>query len=125
MDGNTVSDPALKSLKFLSFVSYGIHTVVAVAAVLPGVQASVALLLVAVLIDAWKYEEAKGTWLESHFRFRLRTVIMAGMLYAVTSPLWILLFVPGWIAWTLVSIWFCFRIVQGFLRVLDERAFDQ
>lgn len=121
---DSVSAPALKSLRFLSLVSYGIHAFVAVAALLPGVQASVGLLLVAVVIDLWKLGDARGSWLESHFRFRLRTVIAAGLLYAATAPLWILFFVPGWVAWTLISVWFCWRIAKGLLRVLDEAPID-
>lgn len=32
-------------------------------------------------------------------------------LYLITSPLWLLLIAPGWIAWGLISIWFLYRIV--------------
>ena len=102
-----------RSLRTVGLVSYLLHTVVAVAAVIPGVQASVALLLVAVLIDLIKRGEAGGSWQASHFSWRLRTVVWAGVLYVLTSPLFLLLFVPGWIAWALVSIWFFYRIVRG------------
>lgn len=114
------AESGLKSLRFLSLVSYGIHAFVAIAALLPGVQASVLLLLVAVAIDLWKLSEVEGTWLESHYKFRLRTVILAGIAYAATSPLWLLLVVPGWIAWTAISVWFCWRIAKGLLRLLDD-----
>ena len=110
-----------QSLKNVSVLSYILHTVVAVAAVVPGVQASVLLLLVAVVIDLAKRDEARGTWLESHFAYRLRTVLIAGALYAVTAPLWLLLFIPGWIAWTCISIWFAYRIFVGFVK-LGEAA---
>ncbi|MGS0755296.1 DUF4870 family protein [Roseateles sp. GG27B] len=94
-------------------VSYILHTIVAVGAVLPGVQASVVLLLVAIVIDLVKRGDAVGTWQASHFSWRLRSVVWAGVLYLLTAPLWFLFFIPGWIAWVLVSIWFLYRIVRG------------
>jgi len=35
----------------------------------------------------------------------------------VTAPLWFLLIAPGWIAWTIISIWFLYRIVIGFIAM--------
>ena len=101
------------SLKTVGHISYLLHTIVAVAAVLPGAQASIALLLVAFILDLVKRSDATGTWQESHFGWRIRTVVIAAVLYLVTIPLWVLLFVPGWIAWTLISIWFLYRVVRG------------
>ena len=40
---------------------------------------------------------------------------------ALTAPLWILLVVPGWIAWTLISIWFLYRIVKGMVAMNASR----
>jgi len=106
-----------RSLKTVGTVSYLLHLIVAVGAVLPGVQASIALLIVAFIIDLVKKDEATGTWQESHFRWRIRSVLWAGALYVVTIPLWLLLFVPGWIAWAVISIWFLYRIVRGGLNL--------
>ncbi|KQW65329.1 MAG: hypothetical protein Q8L12_14595 [Methylibium sp.] len=116
---NTVidSDERERSLKTVGTVSYLLHLVVAVGAVLPGVQASVALLIVAFIIDMVKKDEAAGTWQASHFSWRIRSVLWAGGLYIVTSWLWLLFFVPGWIAWGLISIWFLYRIVRGWLNL--------
>lgn len=116
---NTVidNDERERSLKTVGTVSYLLHLIVAVGAVLPGVQASVALLIVAFIIDMVKKDEAAGTWQASHFSWRIRSVLWAGGLYLVTSWLWLLLFVPGWIAWGLISIWFLYRIVRGWLNL--------
>ena len=103
------------SLKTIGHISYLLHTIVAVAAVMPGAQASIALLLVAFAIDLYKRSDATGTWQESHFGWRIRTVVIAAVLYTVTIPLWLLFLVPGWIAWTLISIWFLYRVVRGWL----------
>jgi uncharacterized membrane protein len=75
------------------------------------------LLIVALVMDMVKRSDAKGTWHASHFRWRIRTVIIAGLLYAVTFPLWFVFVLPGWIAWLLISIWFLFRIVSGMVSM--------
>ena len=106
-----------QSLKTIGHISYFLHAVVAVGAVLPGVQASVLLLLIAFFIDMVKRDDARGTWQESHFSWRIRSVLWAGGLYLVTAPLWLLLFIPGWIAWAIISIWFLYRIARGWLNL--------
>ena len=110
-------DERTRSLKTVGHISYLLHTVVAVGAVLPGVQASVVLLIVAFVIDLVKKDDAQGTWQESHFRWRIRTVLWAGGLYLLTSPLWLLLFLPGWIAWCAISIWFLYRVIRGWVNL--------
>ena len=104
------------SLVTVGWISYLLHLVVALAAVLPGTQVSIAILVVALLIDLVKRGDAEGTWQASHFRWRIRSVIWAGVLYLLTSPLWILI-LPGWIAWIVISIWFLYRIVLGMVRM--------
>ena len=105
-----------RSLRTVGHISYLLHTVVAVGAVLPGVQASVALLVVAFVLDLVKKSDAAGTWQASHFAYRIRTVLWAAGLYLVTAALWLLI-VPGWVAWSLISIWFLYRIVRGWMNL--------
>jgi uncharacterized membrane protein len=111
------TEPRQESLKTVSHISYFLHLIVAVGAVLPGTQASVALLIVAFVIDLVKRDSAAGTWQESHFSWRIRTVIWAAALYLITAPLWLLFFIPGWIAWGIISIWFLYRIVRGWMNL--------
>lgn len=112
------------SLKTWGWVSYVLHLVVAIGAVVPGAQVSVLLLLVALVIDVVKRDDAAGTWQASHFSWRIRSVLWAGVLYLLTSWLWLLLVVPGWIAWGLISLWFLYRIVKGMTRMNDGRPMD-
>jgi uncharacterized membrane protein len=112
-----VDVPDQQQLKTIGHISYFMHAVVAVGAVLPGVQASVLLLLIAFFLDMFKRDEARGTWQESHFSWRIRSVLWAGGLYLVTAPLWLLFFVPGWIAWGVISLWFLYRIARGWLNL--------
>jgi len=113
------------SLRTIGHISYALHAVVAIGAVLPGVQASVVLLLVAFILDLVKRDDAKGSWQASHFSWRIRSVLWAGGLYVITLPLWFLLFVPGWIAWVLISIWFLYRVVRGWLALNDRKAMPE
>ena len=106
-----------KSLRTIGWISYILHLIVAVAAVLPGTQASLALLLLALVIDMVKKDDAAGTWQASHFSWRINSVLWAGILYVVTIPLWLLFVVPGWIAWGLISLWFLYRILRGMLAM--------
>lgn len=109
------------SLRTVGIISYVLHAIVAIGALLPGVQASIVLLIVAVIVDLVKRDEAVGTWQATHFSWRLRSVLWCGILYVVTIPLWLLFIIPGWIAWCLISIWFLYRIVRGWLAMNDRR----
>lgn len=109
------------SLKTIGHISYGLHAIVAVGAVVPGFQPSIVLLLVAFILDLVKRDDARGTWQESHFSWRIRSVLWAGVLYIVTSPLFLLLFFPGLIAWAIISIWFLYRVVRGWLALNDGK----
>lgn len=116
--------PADDSLLTIGWISYLLHFVVALAAVIPGAQVGVGLLLVALVIDLVKRSDAEGTWQASHFSWRIRSVIWAAILYLVTSPLWLLLFVPGMVAWCIISLWFLYRIIKGMVRMNDRRPVD-
>jgi uncharacterized membrane protein len=114
-----------EQLKTVGWVSYLLHLIVAVAAVVPGANVGVALLVIALVIDLVKKGDAAGTWQESHFSWRIRTVIWAGILYVVTIPLWLLFVIPGWIAWGIISIWFLYRIVRGMVAMNNSQAVGQ
>ncbi len=112
------------SLRTIGWVSYVLHLIVAVAAVVPGAQVSVLLLLLALLIDFVKRDDAAGTWQASHFSWRIRSVLWAGLLYVLTSWLWLIFLLPGFIAWSLISLWFLYRIVKGMVRMNAGRSMD-
>jgi uncharacterized membrane protein len=107
----------LNGLNAWGTVSYVLHLIVAVGALVPGGQFGPVLLIVALVIDLVKRGDAVGSWHASHFRWRIRTVIIAAVLYAVTAPLWLLFLLPGWLAWLGVSVWFLVRIVSGMMRL--------
>lgn len=107
----------LQTLNTVGTISYVLHLIVAVGALIPGGQFGPILLIAALLLDTIKRSDAEGTWQASHFRWRIRSVVIAGLLYLVTAPLWLLLVVPGWIAWLCISVWFLYRIVSGMVAM--------
>lgn len=107
----------LQSLNTVGTISYVLHLIVAVGALIPGGQMGPMLLIVALIMDMVKRSDAEGTWHASHFRWRIRTVVIAALLYAVTAPLWFFFILPGWVAWLLISIWFLFRIISGMVNM--------
>jgi len=109
------------SLKTIGHISYALHAIVAIGAVLPAFQPSIVLLVVAFILDLVKRDDARGTWQESHFTWRIRSVLWAGVLYVVTIPLWLLFLIPGWIAWVIISIWFLYRVIRGWLALNDGK----
>ena len=107
----------LQRLNTIGVISYVLHLLVAVAAMVPGAQFGTTLLVVALVIDWTQRDSAEGTWHASHFRYRIRSVVITGVLYLVTLPLWMLLLVPGMIAWAIISVWFLYRIATGFIAM--------
>ena len=125
VDVQTVDSEKAQNLKTVGWISYVLHLVVAVGALNPGAQAGLVLLIIALVIDLVKKDEATGTWQASHFSWRIRSVIWAGVLYVVTFPLFLLLYLPGAIAWLIISIWFLYRIVRGMVAMNNSRPVGQ
>lgn len=113
-----------EGLKAWGWVSYVLHLIVALGAVIPGAQPGAALLIIALIIDLVKQSDATGTWQASHYLWRIRTVLWAGVLYVLTVPLWFLFLIPGMVAWALISIWFLYRIVRGMIAMNQNRAIE-
>ncbi|MFO1217535.1 MAG: hypothetical protein U1E89_04025 [Burkholderiaceae bacterium] len=111
------------SLRAIGHISYALHAIVAVAAVVPGFQVSILLLVAAFLLDVIKKGDARGTWQESHFSWRIRSVVWAMVLYALA---WVLVFtivlIPiAWLMFGVVSIWFLYRVARGWLALNDRK----
>ena len=80
--------------------------------------------VVAIVIDYVKFDEARGTWLESHFRWQIRT-FWFGLLWLATGCvlfLTLILIPLAWLIWTVAAIWVVYRIVKGWLALNDRRA---
>ena len=65
-----------------------------------------------------KRAEARGTWLESHFRWQVRTFWFA-LLWTAIGWLLVLLLVGLLLSpaiWVVTAVWILYRVVRGFLR---------
>ena len=78
--------------------------------------------LVAVVINYLKRDEARGTFLESHFRWQIRTFWFA-LLWCVIAAMMFITFVGIPVALVLLfatGIWVIYRIVRGWLALRDR-----
>jgi uncharacterized membrane protein len=75
--------------------------------------------IIAVVMDYVKKDEAKGTWLESHFRWQIRT-FWFGLLWGVLGAI-LLLVLVGWFVLVADAIWIIYRIVKGWLNLAENK----
>ena len=75
--------------------------------------------IVAVIINYVRKEEVAGTWLESHFRWQIRT-FWFGLLWAALGAILFVLIV-GWFILAADAIWIIYRIVKGWLNLSENR----
>jgi len=101
-----------KSLKRLTTVIYALQ---AAGAIVPLVIPWV----VAVVLNYVKKDEVAGTWLESHFRWQIRT-FWFGLLWVVIGGVLTLVFV-GFAVLFVAWIWMIYRIVKGWLNLAEGK----
>ena len=75
--------------------------------------------IVAVVINYVKKEDVAGTWLESHFRWQIRT-FWFGLLWGVIGGI-LLLVLIGWFVLVADAVWIIYRIVKGWLNLYENR----
>jgi uncharacterized membrane protein len=81
--------------------------------------------IIAVILNYVKRSEVLGTWLESHFRWQIRT-FWFGLLWASLCVLFVVLtlgigIVIAWLPLAILGLWFVYRIVRGWLALRDGR----
>jgi uncharacterized membrane protein len=122
-----LAEPPASALTIAKIV-YGLHGF----AILVGIAGTATVIgsfvgsvpsIVAVILNYLKRRDARGTWLESHYRWQIRTfwfaiawVVLAAILFftLIGIPLsFAILF--G------VTVWLVYRIAKGWLRLLDRR----
>ncbi len=75
--------------------------------------------IAALMIDYLKAPIAKGTWVESHFTWQIRTFwfsLLWGVLAAI-SMMWMV----GMVILTADILWMVYRIVVGWVRLTDNK----
>ena len=86
--------------------------------------------IIAVIINYVKRGDARGTWLESHFDWQIRTfwwaVLWACLVFIV--GLLLVIVVIGFAIWAIglfvLGCWAVYRIAKGWLRLNDRRTVE-
>jgi uncharacterized membrane protein len=81
--------------------------------------------IIAVIMNYIKRGDASGTWLDSHFRWQIRT-FWYGVLWVGVCALFVVLTLGigvliVWLPLALVTIWFIYRIAKGWLALREHR----
>jgi uncharacterized membrane protein len=122
-------DPSLVNY---THVMYGLHATSALIGIL-GASTIVGSFIfgipsiVAVVMNYVKRSEARGSYLDSHFSWQLRTFWFAALwtllAFLVSGPL--MLIVVGFFTFALavfvIGVWIIYRVVRGWLRLKDAR----
>jgi len=131
----TASTAPPSSLITVAHVVYGLHTVSLVIGALGAATVIGAFLfgwpsIIAVILNYVKRSEARGTWLESHFRWQIRTFWFA-LLWAVIVMLVsivlaaVLIGIATWVIGVIaLGIWAIYRIARGWLRLNDGKPME-
>lgn len=112
----------------ITHVIYGLHAFTVVSGLLTPMLIVTAFLtgwpsILAVVLNYIKRDEARGTYLESHFRWQIRTFWFA-LLWVLVAGLLVftLIGIPlAFVLTTVAGLWVLYRVVRGWLRLNDKR----
>ncbi len=121
-----------QGLVTLTHVIYGLHAFSALTGLLGTAFIVTAFLtgwpsIIAVVLNYIKRSETRGTHLESHFRWQIRTFWFA-LLWVVLAVLAGLTFIGlplAFVIAVLSGVWVLYRIARGWLRLVSEKAMPQ
>ncbi len=95
-------------------VLYGLHTVAWASA---GILAVIAL-----IVNYIKRSDETDNLYVAHHNYMISTFWWTILWLVVTSPLYLLLWIPGVIAWAIVGLWYLYRCIKGWLHFNGNRA---
>ena len=130
----TSGQPVDQSLITYTHIIYGLHAfgvamgVLSTATtVLGGFVFSVPS-IIAVIMNYAKRSSVRGTWLESHFTWQIRTfwfAVLCGAVLAICSAILAIILI-GFVTWyvgaLLLGAWVIYRVARGWLSLRDGRA---
>ena len=94
-------------------VLYGLHTIAWATA---GIVA-----VVAVIVNYIKRADELDALYSSHHNYMIATFWWTVLWLVLAAPLWLLLVLPGAIAYTIIGLWYLYRCLRGWLRFSDGR----
>ncbi|RPI57183.1 MAG: hypothetical protein EHM55_02735 [Acidobacteria bacterium] len=125
----TLEQPS-KSLMTWTQVIYALHAASLLTGILGAATVVGAFLtgwpsLIAVILNYVKRSDTRGTWLESHFRWQIRT-FWFGLLWISLCVIFIVVtfgigIIFAWLPIALVGLWFIYRIVRGWVALTNGR----
>ena len=122
------TENALEGLIAWAHVVYGLHALSVVAGLTSPMFVVTAFVfgwpsIVAVILNYVKRSEAAGTWLESHFRWQIRTFWWALAWGAIATVLWVTIIglVLALPLLLLVGAWVVYRVARGWLALLHRK----
>jgi uncharacterized membrane protein len=95
-------------------VLYGLHTVA------PFTLWS--LSVIALIVNYIRRADEQDPLYLAHHDYMIRTFWWAALWLVLSTPLYLLLVVPGVLAWCVVGVWYLYRCIRGWLRFNDNRA---
>lgn len=111
----------------LTYLIYGLHLFSAINGVLTSAFVVTAFLsgwpsILAVLLNYVKRGEARGTYLDSHFRWQIRTFWFALLWLCVGALLvFTIIGIPlAWILVVVIGLWVLYRMLRGLAQLMNQ-----
>ena len=76
--------------------------------------------VIGVIIDYVKLDDARGTWVENHLRWQIRTFWWA-LFWSVIGFALIWVFGLGFLVLAVVYFWTIYRVVKGWLKLTERK----
>jgi uncharacterized membrane protein len=121
---------ASQSLIDWTQIIYGLHALSLVIGILSAATIVGAFLfgwpsIIAVIMNYIKRSDARGTWLESHFTWQLRTfwyglawVCLCWLFVIITLGIGIII---AWLPLGLAALWFIYRVARGWIALREGK----
>ena len=121
-----------EGLVTLAHVIYGLHAFSVLTGMLSPAMILTAFLtgwpsIIAVILNYVKRGEVRGTWLDSHFSWQIRTFWFALLWLAIGAVLFATVIgIPfAVVLWFATGIWVLYRIIRGWLALPSQKALPQ
>ena len=110
-------------------IIYGLHALSLVTGILGATVVGAFLIgwpsIIAVIANYIKRSDARGTWLESHFRWQIRT-FWFGLIWAVLCGLFVVMtlgigLIIVWLPLGILTLWFIYRVARGWLALREHK----
>jgi uncharacterized membrane protein len=133
IDGKTLSPLPSQDLITLTHVMYALHAFSALAGITSAAFVVTAFLsgwpsIIAVIINYVKRDAVRGTFLDSHFSWQIRTFwwsllwVLIAVLIGALLAIIIVGFIAAYVMIVLVGLWVIYRIIRGWIALANREA---